>query len=283
MPSGLARALTDTRAKCDGLEEQIAARGGRRVGAAASHGGERRAAPTRSARHRPSRKSAPSRAEMTVKDPGDGVPAPPSRRRRARRDGARLELRRVRANASGLAARAGDAEAERAHQRARLDGEIDRFRTEASENKGRADALLAQQAVLIADVKEERHAPRQETRGRRKPSPAARLPPRGLRAREDRGRRRRAARAAARARPSSKPRARARRRRRWWRSARAGAEKRCGRTRRGASRQGGADGEDHRGGGGGGADAAADEAEAKVEALHLGTRGGEGDAAQAMA
>ena len=44
----------------------------------------------------------------------------------------------------------------RREEKARLDAEIDRFKTEASENKGRADALLAQQSALMADVKEER-------------------------------------------------------------------------------------------------------------------------------
>jgi kinesin family protein C1 len=49
-----------------------------------------------------------------------------------------------------------NASSERREERARLAIEIDRFKLEAGENKGRADALLAQQAQLLLDIKEER-------------------------------------------------------------------------------------------------------------------------------
>ena len=150
----LTRALTDTRAKCDGLEERI-------VGLTADAASARQELAAANDALADAKREASSGAEatareMTAKDRETATLRLAMAEKESAISTLRLELRRSEETASGLARELENAAAERREERARLDGEIDRFRTEASENKGRADALLTQQAVLIADVKEER-------------------------------------------------------------------------------------------------------------------------------
>ena len=150
----LTRALTDTRLKCDGLEEQI-------VGLTADAETTRRRlaeatdALADSARSLDSSAEATAR-EMAAKDREISTLRGAIEEKESAITTLRASLKASEETAAGLARELENAAAERREERARLDGEIDRFRTEASENKGRADALLTQQASLIADVKEER-------------------------------------------------------------------------------------------------------------------------------
>ena len=150
----LQRALTDTRLKCDGLEEQI-------VGLTADAETTRRRlaeatdALADSARSLDSSAEATAR-EMAAKDREISTLRVSIQEKESAITTLRASLKASEETAAGLARELENAAAERREERARLDGEIDRFRTEASENKGRADALLTQQASLIADVKEER-------------------------------------------------------------------------------------------------------------------------------
>ena len=281
----LTRALTDTRAKCDGLEEQIA-------GLTADAASARRELAAASDALADAKREASSGAEaiareMTVKDRETASLRLAIAEKESASATLRLELRRSEETASGLARELENAAAERREERARLDGEIDRFRTEASENKGRADALLAQQAVLIADVKEERQrvAKMEEERkeavagGAASAEQARQQAREDLRAAEERHARAREEMLAEKAAAVEAAREKAAME---VAQARADAEKavdeaeaRAAKAARTAKTTAEAAVEE--------ADAAADEAEAKVEALTSALEAAKADAAQAMA
>ena len=281
----LTRALTDTRAKCDGLEEQIA-------GLTADAASARRELAAASDALADAKREASSGAEaiareMTVKDRETASLRLAIAEKESASATLCLELRRSEETASGLARELENAAAERREERARLDGEIDRFRTEASENKGRADALLAQQAVLIADVKEERQrvAKMEEERkeavagGAASAEQARQQAREDLRAAEERHARAREEMLAEKAAAVEAAREKAAME---VAQARADAEKavdeaeaRAAKAARTAKTTAEAAVEE--------ADAAADEAEAKVEALTSALEAAKADAAQAMA
>ena len=71
-------------------------------------------------------------------------------------DTLRDELKSTAETAEKLTAGLEQEKIEREEERAATAAELDRAKTEASENKGRADSLLEHQSTLMADIKEQR-------------------------------------------------------------------------------------------------------------------------------
>ena len=150
----LTKALTDTRAKCDDLEQKLSRTDVEVVSLKESLSQERRK--QEDAQHEMNGNLGAKSAEVEKLNKTILNLKNELTERDADMKALRGDLKESKDASARIAVELENVSNDRREERVRVSAEINQFKLEASENKYRADALLTQQAQLMADVKEER-------------------------------------------------------------------------------------------------------------------------------